>query len=64
MKSKQAKQESALNRLISQAEDLRTQRARLQSQSLEFVIIAPCDNEIRIAQEINRLNNQFVECPF
>jgi len=70
MKSKQEKRHAALKTLESQAEDLRNQRATIQSQALEFVTIAPCDNELRIAEEINRvrhalgLSSQVSECPF
>ena len=70
MKSKQEKRQTVLNALILQAEDLRNQRATIQSQALEFLTIVPCDTELRIAQEINRvkynlgLPAQVSECPF
>jgi len=68
MQSKQQKRLKALNNLIAQAEEMRSQRARLQTQV--YYTIVPCNQELRLAQDINRLrlalglSAQVRECPF
>jgi len=68
MQTKQQRQQAALNRLLSQVTKLWDQRNSLQSQS--YSLIAPCDNELRLAQEVNRLRYnlglscQLSPCPF
>ena len=51
--SKQDKRRKALERLQAESLDLLNQRSSLQCQS--YTLIPPCDNEIRLAHEINIL---------